>query len=359
MIYLNDHLAASERAAGVEFAADGCMRPQLKRVGEQVMVITGASSGIGMTTAEMAAERGASVVLAARSESELNDVAERINRRGGHAFALACDVTHPGELEELAATAVAKFGHIDTWVNNAGLGAYGRLLDQPITDKRQLFDVTFWSVVYGCRAAVAHLRDSGGVIINIGSQVSGRASPLLGIYSAAKHAVKGYTDALRMELEHDGVPVWLTLVMPGPIDTPFPQHAVNWLGHEPQHVPPVYPPEEVARTILRCAEKPVREIIVGGVPKAQALLAAIAPRLTDLIMERQMIPRIESRRPRESSDSLRAPSGEDYGQRHGRHRQPGFSKSAYTRAALHDAGRAAALIAVVAGVVVAVSAVRR
>ncbi|HMD34034.1 MAG TPA: SDR family oxidoreductase [Vicinamibacterales bacterium] len=335
------------------------MRPRLKRVGEQIIVITGASSGIGMTTAGAAAARGASVVLAARSVSELNHITERINQRGGHAFAVACDVTRPGDVEQLAASAVAKFGRIDTWINNAGVGAYGRLLDQPIADKRELFDVDFWSVVYGCRAAVAQLRESGGVIINIGSQVSGRAAPLLGIYSAAKHAVKAYTDALRMELEHDRIPVWLTLVMPGPIDTPFPQHAVNYLAHEPQHVPPVYPPEEVARTILRCAERPVRDIMVGGVPKVQALLAAIAPRLTDLMMERQMISGMESRRPRESSDSLRRPSGEDYGQRHGRHPQAGFARSAYTRAALHDVGRAVAFIAVAAGAAAAVSAVRR
>src|SRR5207253_160549 len=137
----------------------------------------------------------------------------------------------------------------------------------------------------------------GGVIVNVGSQVSERAAPLLGIYSAAKHAVKGYTDTLRMELEHDGLPIWVSLVKPGPIDTPFPEHAANYMQHQPKHVPPVYPPEEVAHAILRCAEKPVREIVVGGVPRLQEALATLAPRMTDLMMERQMFSGVQRDEP--------------------------------------------------------------
>jgi NAD(P)-dependent dehydrogenase (short-subunit alcohol dehydrogenase family) len=102
---------------------------------------------------------------------------------------------------------------------------YGRLVDQPIEEKRKLFDINFWGVVYGCKAAVEHMRARGGTIINVGSEVSDRAVPLLGIYSASKHAVRAYTDTLRMELEHDAIPIWVSLVKPGPIDTPFPQHA--------------------------------------------------------------------------------------------------------------------------------------
>jgi short-subunit dehydrogenase len=333
------------------------MNIKLKNVEDQVIVITGASSGIGLTTAEMAAERGAAVVLAARSEAELSEAVSRIRTRGGRALAVAADVTDEQQIEGIAQAALRQFGRIDTWVNNAGLGMYGRLVDQPIADKRQSFETNFWSVVYGCRTAVRHMRSGhGGVIINIGSEVSDRATPLLGIYSAAKHAVKAYTDTLRMELEHDGAPIWLTLVKPGPIDTPFPQHAANYMAEEPKHAPPVYPPEEVARAILKCAERPIRDVVVGGVPRLQLAMAAIAPRLTDLMMERQMFSGIKSGQPAYSGDSLREPSGEDYGRRHGH--QPGRSMSLYTRAAVSDVMRAAPLIALGAAVAAAVSARR-
>ncbi len=304
------------------------MRLKLKPLKDQVIVITGASSGIGLTTAEMAAERGAKVVLAARSESELIDAAARIREKGGEALAVAADVTEEHQVQTIGQQAISRFGRIDTWVNNAGLGMYGRLIDQPIEDKRKLFETNFWSMVYGCKAAVQRMRlGNGGVIVNLGSEVSDRAAPLLGIYSASKHAVRAYTDALRMELEHDGIPVWMTLVKPGPIDTPFPQHAANYLDREPKHAPPVYPPEEVARAILKCAEKPVREVTVGGVPRLQIAMATIAPRLTDLMMERQMWSDMQSDTPAYSGDSLAAPSGEDYGRRHGH--QPGFGSSLY------------------------------
>jgi short-subunit dehydrogenase len=332
------------------------MKTTFKNINEQAIVITGASSGIGLATAEMAAARGACVVLAARSESELNSIVERINSRGGRAIAVECDVKNPDDVERVAEQAVQAFGRIDTWVNNAGVGMYGRLVEQSIADKRELFDVDFWGVVYGCRSAVRRMEQSGGTIINVGSQVSLRAAPLLGMYSAAKHAVRGYTDALRMELEHDRIPIWVTLVMPGPIDTPFPQHGANVMEHEPKHVPPVYPPEEVAQTILTCAQKPVREIMVGGVPWLQSVMSTVAPRLTDLQMERQMWNGMQTDGPPDSPDSLSRPSGEDYGRRHGR--QPGWSSSMYTRAALSDLGRAIPFVAL--GLVIAgLAGVRR
>jgi hypothetical protein len=148
-------------------------------------------------------------------------------------------------------------------------------------------------------------------------------------------------------------------VKPGPIDTPFPQHAPNYMEHEPKHAPPVYPPEEVAYAILKCAEKPVREITVGGGPRLQLALATIAPRLTDLIMERQMWDDMQREEPPMSRDSLERPSGEDYGKRRGR--QPGhvMKSSAYTRAALSDVGRALPFIAVGAVVAAGLAAARR
>jgi short-subunit dehydrogenase len=335
------------------------MKHTMKNLTDQVIVITGASSGIGLTTAEMAAERGAAVVLAARSEPELIDAVARIRAKGGRAIAVAADVADEREVMQIARSAMLEYGRIDTWVNNAGIGMYGRLADQPIEEKRKLFDTNFWGVVYGCKTAVEHMGTKGGTIINIGSEVSDRAVPLLGIYSASKHAVRAYTDTLRMELEHDGIPIWVSLVKPGPIDTPFPQHAPNYMEHEPKHAPPVYTPEEVAYAILRCAEKPVREVTVGGIPRLQLALATLAPRLMDLMMERQMWDDMQRQEPPTSRDSLDRPSGEDYGKRRGR--QPGhvMQTSAYTRAALSDVGRALPFIAIGAVVAASVAASRR
>jgi short-subunit dehydrogenase len=335
------------------------MKRKMKSLKDQVIVITGASSGIGLTTAEIAAERGAAVVLAARSETELALAVARIRQKGGRATAVAGDVADEREVMQIGLAAMAEFGRIDTWVNNAGIGMYGRLVDQPMADKRKLFDINFWGVVNGCRVAVEHMRTRGGTIINVGSEVSDRAVPLLGIYSASKHAVRAYNDTLRMELEHDRIPIWVSLVKPGPIDTPFPQHAANYMAHEPKHAPPVYPPEEVTYAILKCAEKPVREITVGGGPRLQLAMAALAPRLTDLMMERQMFEGMQREEPPMSGDSLERPSGQDYGRRRGR--QPGYvmKRSAYTRAALSDVGRALPFIALGAVVAAGVAASRR
>jgi short-subunit dehydrogenase len=250
-----------------------------------------------------------------------------------------------------------KYGRVDTWVNNAGLGMFGRLIDQPMAEKRKLFDTDFWGVVYGCKAALPCMRQSGGVIINIGSEVSERAAPQLGMYSAAKHAVKGYSDALRMELEHDGIPVWVTLIKPGPIDTPFPQHAPNYMEHEPKGPEPMYPPEEVAYAILKCAEKPVREVFVGGVPRLQSLIATVAPRLTDVFMETRQWQQVHTDMPPHTGDSLDRPSGEDYVRR-GRYKGKVMRSSTYTRAALSDVMRAAPLVLLGAAVAATVAARR-
>jgi short-subunit dehydrogenase len=335
------------------------MKRKMRSLKDQVIVITGASSGIGLTTAEMAAERGAAVVLAARSETELALAVARIRQKGGQATAVAADVADEREVEQIARAAMHEYGRIDTWINNAGIGMYGRLVDQPMADKRRLFEINFWGVVNGCRVAVDYLRTRGGTIINVGSEVSDRAVPLLGIYSASKHAVRAYNDTLRMELEHDRIPIWVSLVKPGPIDTPFPQHAANYMPREPKHAAPVYPPEEVAFALLKCAEKPVREITVGGGPRLQLAMAALAPRLTDLMMERQLFEGIQREEPPISRDSLDRPSGQHYGRRRGNH--PGYvrKRSAYTRAALSDVGRALPLLALGAAVVAGVAASRR
>jgi short-subunit dehydrogenase len=319
------------------------MKLNLKSLREQVIVVTGASSGIGLATAEMAADAGARVVLTARSEMDLRQACDRIAARGGRAAYVVGDVADPDAMEMVANKAVAAFGALDTWVNNAGIGMFGRLTDMTMADKRRLFDVNFWGVVHGCRAAIRHMRDRGGVIVNVGSVTSDRALPLLGIYSASKQAVKAYTDTLRMELEEEGVPIAVTLVKPASIDTPFTEHARNYMAEEPEYAGAVYPPEEVARAILRCAERPRRDVFVGGSGKVVSLIEKVAPRTTDLVMERTLFRAQKKDEPARGGDALYAPQQD--GRRHGRSNRHRMRGSAYTRAVLSDAGRVLPLIA--------------
>jgi len=251
---------------------------KLKRLEDQVLVITGGTSGIGLATATRAAERGARVVLCSWNEPELRETVSTIEERGGIARSVVADVTHQKDLERLASTAVEEFGTIDTWVNNAGVSIYGALTEVAIEDMRRLFEVNFWGTVYGARAAIARLRGSGGAVINIGNVVSDRAIPLQGAYSASKHAVKGFTDALRMELEEEGAPISVTLIKPSAIDTPYFQHAKNYMAVEPEPPAPAYGPEVVANAVLRAAEHPIRDITIGGGGRLISALGTALPR---------------------------------------------------------------------------------
>jgi short-subunit dehydrogenase len=255
------------------------MAVKLKKLSDQVIVITGASSGIGLATAEAAVRAGAKVVLAARSETTLREVASRL---GDHTLAVGCDVTDRGQVDRLAAAAVERFGRIDTWVNNAGLGLYARLDEVSEADARRLFEVNFWGVVNGCRAALPHLRANGGALVTVGSEVSDAFVPLLGVYVASKHAVKGYVDTLRVEVEDvDKAAVSVTLIQPTAVDTPFPQHARNYMPNEPMLPQPMIEPAKVADAILHAAAHPTRETVVGAKGVLNTLMAKLVPGLAD------------------------------------------------------------------------------
>ncbi|MBD0372042.1 MAG: SDR family oxidoreductase [Pyrinomonadaceae bacterium] len=312
------------------------MNVQLKNLSAQVMVITGASSGIGLVTARMAARRGARLVLAARSEDALKQLSEEINSGGGEAVYVVADVGSEEDVRRISEKAQDRFGGFDTWVNNAGVSIYGNMLDVSHEDMRRLFDTNFWGVVYGSLAAAERLRSRGGAIINVGSTLSDRAIPVQGIYSASKHAVKGFTDALRMELEAEGAPISVTLIKPGAIATPYPEHAKNYMDREPDLPPPVYAPEVVAEAILYCAENPERDVFAGGGGKAISMSGHYAPRMTDKVMEWSMFEMQKSDEPptRAIDDNgLYKASGEL--RERGRYNGPIFERSVYTKASLH------------------------
>jgi NAD(P)-dependent dehydrogenase (short-subunit alcohol dehydrogenase family) len=267
------------------------MNPPLRPLEDQTIVITGASSGIGLTTSRMAARQGARVVMAARNEGAMQAAADQIKAEGGDALVVPTDVGYEDQVDHLAQAAIDHYGGFDTWVNNAAVSIFGNTWDVATPDMRRMFDVVYWHVVYGSLAAVRHYKgrlDTSGSIINVGSMFGDRAPVLQSTYASAKHAVHGFTDALRMELEVAGAPVSVTLLHPGRIDTPYNEHALAYTEHHPSHRDIVYEPETVAEAILFAASHRARDLYVGSQAKAWAVMGRLAPRLVDKTASRYL-----------------------------------------------------------------------
>lgn len=310
------------------------MAISLKPLHEQVMVITGASSGIGLATARAAAKKGVKVVLAARDKEALEKIEQQIKDEGGQAIHVVADVGRREDVQQIADAAIEHFGGFDTWVNNAGISIYGRLAEVSDEDHHRLFNTNFWGVVYGSLIAAKHLKSRGGAIINLGSLLSDMAVPVQGMYSASKHAVKGFTDALRIELEEDKVPVSVTLIKPASINTPFPQHAKNYMGQEPTLPPPVYEPDEVANAILHAATNQERDVYVGSSGKMMSSTNKYAPSLMDWISEKMMTrQQLKGKSARHREGVLHHSDGN--GHISGNYEGHVMKTSIYTRASLH------------------------
>jgi short-subunit dehydrogenase len=264
------------------------MKVQLKSLEQQVIVITGASSGIGLATALAAARQGAKLVLAARSKQTLDEIAAELESQGSEVVTVEADVADPVQVSRIAEAALQRFARIDTWINNAGLSVYGRVDEIPIEDSHRLFEINFWGVVYGSLSALPHLKTQGGALINVGSEASEATLPLQVMYSASKHAVKAFTDGLRMELGEDKAPVSITLIQPTAVDTPFPEHAGNYLSQEPKLPTPMIEPEKVASAILDAATSPKRDVKVGAMSVLDTAMAKIMPSIADLMARIQM-----------------------------------------------------------------------
>jgi short-subunit dehydrogenase len=257
----------------------------LKPLGEQVVVLTGASSGIGRATAIEFGRRGASVVLAARNEEALQGTAREVEAAGGRAHVVVTDVADAAQVSRLAEEAALRFGRIDTWVNNAAVSEYGTVEEISLEEIERIVAVNLLGTIYGIKAALPHLRRAGGgAIVNVGSVLSDRAVPLQSTYCATKHAVKGFTEAVRMELEHERAGVHLTLVKPAVINTPYYNHARTRMRVEPRAMFPVYEPIVVAEAILHAATHPVRDIVAGDGGKVLSVLQRISPSLLDRLM---------------------------------------------------------------------------
>lgn len=291
---------------------------KLKPIAEQTIVITGGSSGIGLATAKMAAERGAHVIIVARDEDGMRRSCEEIRAEGGRADWLNADMGVREEVRRAVATVVGRWGGFDTWYNCAGVGVYARLEEISDEDHERVFQTNYWGVVYGSTEALKHLRArGGGALINQGSIASEMPVPVLGAYAATKHAVKGFTDSLRQELIEEGVPVSVTLIKPAGIHTPFGEHSKNYMDAASKVPPPVYAPEVVAEAVLSAAEKPIREVTIGASGKAMTMTQHFLPHLADRLFSKlfPIMAKDKSRPPREMEGGFHEPgsSGELYG----------------------------------------------
>ena len=321
------------------------MRIALKPIAEQVMLVTGASSGIGLVTAKLAASRGAKVMLVARNEASLREAVAAIIAAGGEAAYAVADVGDMAAVRAAADAAVARWGRIDTWANVAGTAIYARLVDTPLDEHERLFRTNYFGTVHAALVAHEHLRAAGGAFIAVGSIASDLPSPILSAYAASKHAVKGFVDGLRMEFTADRVPIAATLIKPSGIDTPIAQHAANHVDGEALIPAPVYDPTLVAEAILEAAQHVRREITVGGAGALQTMVGVHFPALLDRLSGLLVGTMSNPKQPKTEATSIFTP--EQRGQeRSGR--QSGRRVSLYTAAELHPVATAGVVTGIAA-----------
>src|SRR5512146_1515433 len=256
-----------------------------RKPSEQVVVVTGASSGVGRAIARAFGARGAKVGLIARTREALEECAEEIQGAGGEALVLPLDVSDAAAVERAADEVVARWGRIDTWVNDAMVSVFSPVKETTAAEYRRVTEVNYLGFVHGTLAALKHMlpRDEGQVV-QIGSALVYRSIPLQSAYCASKAAVRGFTDSLRCELVHDRSRVKVSMVQLPAVNTPQFDVVRSRLPNHPQPVPPIYQPEVIARAALYVAEHPRRELWVGW----SAVKAIVGQRVIPGVLDRYL-----------------------------------------------------------------------
>ena len=262
------------------------MQIKLKPINEQIVVIFGASSGIGRQAALDFARRGAKVVVAARSEEGLKSLVEEIENKGGEVYYLIADAADFGQVKTVADATVEKFGRLDTWVHAAAALLFAKVEQTNAEEYKRLIEVNLLGQIHGAKAALPHLKKSGGALIHISSVEAWRTAPFQSAYGASKHGVNGFIKALRVELAHDEVPVSVSQILPASINTPIYDKGRNKMTFKPRPVPPIYHPQIVSDAILYAAENPVTDLVAGGAGLGVVFSERFSPRVTDWLTEK-------------------------------------------------------------------------
>lgn len=276
---------------------------------DQVVAITGASTGVGRALARAFGGEGARVALIARNAEALGHAADEIECSGGEALVLALDVADARAVEAAAGAIVARWGRIDVWVNDAMVSVLSPALEMTPEEFRRVTEVTYLGYVHGTLAAVRRMRERGGVVLQIGSALAYRSIPLQSAYCAAKAAIRGFTDSLRSELLHDRIPVRLCMVQLPAVNTPQFEVVRTRMPRHPMPVPPVYQPELIARAVLDAARHPKREVWLGW-PTIKAIVGQfLVPGVADRYLARRAYSGQQANQPIEENrpDNLFAP----------------------------------------------------
>jgi NAD(P)-dependent dehydrogenase (short-subunit alcohol dehydrogenase family) len=287
----------------------------------EIVMITGASGGIGRATARLYGERGASVGLIARGDSGLAGAAADVEEAGGKALAVPTDVANYGQVDDAARQVEEHFGPIDTWINVAFSSVFAPFADIRPDEFRRVTEVSYLGFVYGTTAALTRMRPRDrGTIVQVGSALGYRSIPLQSAYCGAKHAVNGFTSSLRCELLHDHCGVRVTVVQMPAVNTPQFSWVRSRLPRHPQPVPPIYQPEVAARAVLYAADHPGRrEYWVGASTAATIVANKFAPALLDRYLARTGYnsQQTDQGGPDRGPGNLRRPAdargGQDYG----------------------------------------------
>ncbi len=305
---------------------------KLKPIEEQVVVVMGASSGIGRATALKLAAQGAKVVVAARSQSGIESLVHEIREQGGEATPVVADVSDFAQVQHVANTAVEKYGRLDTWVHCSGVLIVAPFDQITPEEFHRVIEVNLLGQAYGAMAALPHLKREGqGALIHVSSIESRRGLPLHAPYSASKHGIKGMLEAMRVEFAHDHVPIAVTNIMPASINTPLFSNARTKIGVKPQGMPPYYEPEVVADAILYAATHPSRDIIIGGTGAMLVGSEKVAPKVLDLLSQAigYRVQKTDEYKSVDGPDNLFAPLPEHDTVR-GKFSGQSFSSSLYT-----------------------------